>query len=83
MSAKISNLRHYVIYKNASRPDCQPKIELAYLTGEQKKYLVGCLDCDLSPENLSCDGELPKAHVKQKRAYLMAVKAELATVTTP
>jgi hypothetical protein len=36
----------------------------------QKKFLQ--LACDLSPENLTCDGELPRSRVNQKLRILKA-----------
>lgn len=35
------------------------------------------LDADLSPENLSCDGELPRAEVARRYKTLTAVSKEL------
>lgn len=40
------------------------------LTDEIKKQFV-TLVCDLSPENLTCDGELSPSKVKAKRARLL------------
>ena len=40
------------------------------LTKEYKEQFLD-LACQLSPENLCCDGELPKYLVKQKYAKLM------------
>lgn len=44
------------------------------------------LACDLSPENLSCDGELSLAQVKKRRAALMKqwgqLERELGRVVT-
>ena len=77
----IPNLRKYVADKNRwAAMFKKPKIELAFLTNAQKKYLTDCLEGDLSPENLCCDGELPRAQVKAKYAYLTKVQAELAFV---
>lgn len=39
------------------------------LTDEVKKQFLS-LACQLSPENLSCDGELPAAEVRRRRAAL-------------
>lgn len=35
------------------------------------------VECDLSPENLTCDGELPRAAVNRKLAHLNRQKQEL------
>lgn len=77
----IPNLRKYVEGKNRwAAMFKKPKIELAFLTKGQKEYLTDCLECDLSPENLCCDGELPRAQVKAKYAYLTKVQKELAAL---
>lgn len=47
------------------------------LTPEQKKALATRLLCALSPENLTCDGELRGAKLRSKAAMLNAAKADL------
>jgi hypothetical protein len=39
--------------------------------------LRGEIECDLSPENLTCDGELSGDNLQRKAAHLNRVKAEL------
>lgn len=35
------------------------------------------IDCDLSPENLSCDGELPRAEVNRRYRELTGAAKDL------
>jgi hypothetical protein len=49
------------------------------LTPDQLKELSERVECNLSPENLSCDGELRGAKLRAKATYLNGVAAELAT----
>lgn len=53
------------------------------LTDSVKEELLDKLDCDLSPENLTCDGELAASKVKAKAKYLNAVLAELKAYQAP
>ena len=39
------------------------------------------IDCDLSPENLTCDGELSRAQVDTKYKELMAAKKYLDKIS--
>jgi hypothetical protein len=43
--------------------------------------VIDCLESDLSPENLTCDGELSDAQVKIKAKFLNAALAEAMGVT--
>lgn len=51
--------------------------DLAHFTHANKAKLMERLECDLSPENLCCDGELSGPALRQKAQHLNAVKAEL------
>ena len=42
-----------------------------------RQRLANIIDSELSPENLTCDGELPVAQVRARRAVLVAVAKEL------
>ena len=58
-------LNEYVAQKNAwgklfgSRP-------LDLNKAQDRKAIASSIDADLSPENLSCDGELPPSQVQAK-----------------
>jgi hypothetical protein len=44
-------------------------------TAKGRQEVADCIDSDLSPENLSCDGELPRSQVQAKyRALTSAAK---------
>ena len=42
-----------------------------------RKRVAQSLDADLSPENLTCDGEVRGAQLREKQAYLTQCVAEL------
>jgi len=42
-----------------------------------RRRLADKLDCDLSPENLTCDGELPRAEVNRRYKELMTAAKQL------
>jgi hypothetical protein len=53
-----------------------PQYEIQTAKGRQ--VVAACLDSDLSPENLTCDGELSRAEVQARYMQLMAVAHDLA-----
>jgi hypothetical protein len=46
-------------------------------TAQGRQEVADCLDSDLSPENLTCDGELSRSQVLTKQRALVAVVKEL------
>ena len=50
--------------------------EIVSKVGRQE--VAGMLDADLSPENLTCDGELPRAEVARRYKTLTKAAQELA-----
>jgi hypothetical protein len=52
-------------------------LDLSHFTHANKTTLMQHVECDLSPENLCCDGELSGPALRQKAQYLNAVKTEL------
>ena len=52
-----------------------PQFEIKTAQGRQS--VANSLDCDLSPENLSCDGELSRSQVQAKYRALTQVAKEL------
>ena len=42
-----------------------------------RQLLADALDADLSPENLTCDGELPRAEVIARKKFLDKAAAQL------
>jgi len=53
---------------------------LSLLNAEDRQKIADSLDCDLSPENLSCDGELPVAQVRQRYNFLTRAASELKAI---
>lgn len=71
-------LDEYITQKNFWRAlKKQPLLDRATLTPAHARYLLDCVEIDLEPENLTCDGELPSADVNRKRAFLCAVREAL------
>ena len=42
-----------------------------------RQAIADMIDCDLSPENLCCDGELPRSQVQAKYRQLQAAARDL------
>jgi hypothetical protein len=54
---------------------CQHKLSLT--NAKDRKFIREQLECDLSPENLCCDGELSGARLQVKSKYLNGALREL------
>ena len=46
-------------------------------TAKGRQRVAAMIDSDLSPENLTCDGELPRSQVQAKHRALTAAAKEL------
>jgi len=46
-------------------------------TAAGRKRVAESIDCELSPENLSCDGELPMSQVRARYTKLTAAATDL------
>jgi hypothetical protein len=76
--ATTSQLLEYISRKNdINRVFSSPLMDPNALTESNVKEIIEDLETDLSPENLTCDGELSGAKLRSKKAYLMAAKSEL------
>ena len=74
----IRNLEQYVHQANEWNRLFNPKRPaLSLLNQADRQKIATRLDSDLSPENLTCDGELPVAQVRTKHAYLTRCVQEL------
>ena len=51
--------------------------ELSLLNAQDRQKIAQSLDADLSPENLTCDGELPPAEVRKRHTFLVRAAQEL------
>ncbi len=75
----MSHLTEYVeglnrmsaIFKNGEQ------IDLDNLNNDTAQRIFNSIEGDLSPENLTCDGELPFAQVQRKAKMLNGAAAEL------
>ena len=50
---------------------------LSLLNKADRQKIADSLDADLSPENLTCDGELPRAEVQKRYNFLTRAAKEL------
>ena len=75
----ISTLEAYVENKNRWRLIFTQK-PLSLLNAEDRQTIANSIDSELSPENLTCDGELRGAQVQQKFRYLTRAAEELLTI---
>ena len=53
----------------------QPTLSLLIATDRQR--IAAKIDAALSPENLSCDGELPRAEVQRRLKFLTSCASQL------
>jgi hypothetical protein len=75
----IANLEKYVEGKNAWTKLFGNK-ELSLLNAKDRQHIANSIDADLSPENLTCDGELSGAQVRAKQNYLFRCAQELISI---
>jgi hypothetical protein len=73
-------LQKYVDDKNNFRAlykgkHTEPLYEINTAAG--RKRVAETIDCELSPENLSCDGELPMSQVRARYTKLTAAATDL------
>jgi len=72
----MSALQKYVDQKNRWNSIFKGK-QYEIKTSKGRQEVADCLDSDLSPENLCCDGELSRSQVLTKQRALVAVVKEL------
>jgi len=72
----IATLEQYVERKNAWGKIFGQK-PLSLLRAEDRQKIANSLDSDLSPENLTCDGEVRGAELRNKAAFLNRAAREL------
>lgn len=78
------NLAQYIANKNIWRNlTGQTYYDVNNLNAAEVAELAHSLNCELSPENLHCDGEISAAEAKVKYNFLLKVIAELRTVGHP
>lgn len=72
----MKNLKAYVESKNKWAAIFGGK-QLSLQNAADRQALADDIDCALSPENLTCDGELTRAQVQAKYRSLTKVAQEL------
>jgi hypothetical protein len=75
----MKNLNRYLEQHNAFA-DIFNRPRLTLETTQARQRVADRLDCDLSPENLTCDGELRGQQLRQKQALLTGAASELAAL---
>jgi hypothetical protein len=74
----MSKLTAYVDHKNAFGLLFNSKFrQLSLQNAADRQSIANSIDAELSPENLTCDGELSRAQVQARYNELMAVAKEL------
>ena len=72
----MSALQKYLDRKNAYGTLFGAK-ELTLKNASDRQKIADSIDCDLSPENLTCDGELPRSQVHARYKALTKAAFEL------
>lgn len=75
----ISNIEQYVERKNAFAKLFGNK-ELSLLNAKDRQTIADSIDSELSPENLTCDGELSRSQVQQRYQFLTRAAQELKSI---
>jgi hypothetical protein len=75
----ISNLEQYVAQRNAYARIFGQKA-LSLLNAADRQRIASMIDADLSPENLTCDGELSRSAVQAKYRQLTRAAEELKSI---
>jgi hypothetical protein len=75
----IKALEIYVEQKNSWGALFKHK-PLSLLNAEDRQKIANSIDSDLSPENLTCDGELPRSQVRDRYQFLNRCAEELLSI---
>jgi uncharacterized phage-like protein YoqJ len=75
----ISTIEQYVEQKNRWNAIFKGR-QLSLLNKADRQSLANSIDAELSPENLTCDGEIRGAQLRQKQAYLFRCAEELLSI---
>ena len=75
----ISTIEQYVERKNSfAKLFGTPALSL--LRAEDRQKIADSIDAELSPENLTCDGELSRSQVQQRYNFLTRAAQELQSI---
>jgi hypothetical protein len=72
----MKELKAYVDQKNSWNAIFNKK-GMSLASAEDRERIASMLDSDLSPENLTCDGELPRATVIARHKQLTKIAKQL------
>jgi len=75
----MKELKEYVNQKNSWNAIFNKK-GLSLASREDRQRIADMIDSDLSPENLTCDGELPRATVIARHKQLTKVAKQLTAL---
>ena len=75
----ISTIEQYVEKKNQWRA-IFGNSPLSLLNAKDRQSIANSIDSELSPENLTCDGELSPAEVSRRVKFLSRVAQELISI---
>jgi len=75
----LSNIEHYVEQKNRFAKLFGSK-QLSLLNAADRQKIADSIDSDMSPENLTCDGELPRAEVSRRVKFYSRCAEELLSI---
>lgn len=75
----IATLEQYVADKNRWSAIFKGP-QLSLLNAKDRQRLAASLDADLSPENLTCDGEVRGAQLQAKYQFLIRAAEELQSI---
>lgn len=77
----MKNLKQYVEQKNRwSVLLGKAPLDVNKLTAAEAHWLRDSIECDLSPENLTCDGELRGMELRRKQRMLTGARDELEMI---
>jgi hypothetical protein len=75
----LENIQRYVAQKN-SWGKLFGKPALSLLRAEDRQKIADSIDADLSPENLTCDGEISRTEVQRRYNLLTRAAQELQSI---
>jgi len=75
----IATIEQYVEQKNKWRAIFNQK-PLSLLNGADRQAIANSIDSELSPENLTCDGEIRGTALRNKQNYLLRCANELVSI---
>ena len=75
----IHTLEQYLEQRNQIRAIFKER-PLSLLSARDRQQLADDISCALSPENLTCDGELSRSQIQRKYQMLTRVRRELESI---